>query len=434
MRRADSRHVRALLLEKGPAAFTEMALTYGRTFRHAGLVATCEPEIVRALLMERPHAERRAPVHKVMGLFPGANGILFMDGPKWLRRARAVMPVFRQPAVDAFAASIHETTMAHVARWRTGRQPDLFDAVQQLGAAAILRMGYGLDPGDPHAAALGRAVVDYKQFTMAPDSRRLDEFGLVPSKLLALPKIAAGIVAMHRKARAVEAAVGRLREAAPTGNGRPDWVNRLAEAGLRDKELADELNHLYGAYSAIDYVVAAALYELGRRPELAARLRRELATSGVDAPPSRAQLARLPLTGGFILEILRRYPVTMGAVRMTGAPLQIDGETIPAGTQVMILLHALHHHPDFWDDPEELRPERWMASPAPRVPFSYVPFLDGSRKCIGRHMAEMQLLVVLAAVLRAFDVRVFGEAVLREFIIPRFVRPIPFAIERAPAA
>ena len=120
-----------------------------------------------------------------------------------------------------------------------------------------------------------------------------------------------------------------------------------------------------------------------------------------------------------------------GRGAVTGAEIDEGGERIPANTQVMILLQALHHHPDFWEAPAEFRPARWLESPMPRVPFSYVPFLDGSRKCIGRHMAEMQLLVMLSALVRRFDVQVFGEPVVPPFIIPRFNRPFPFAVADA---
>jgi cytochrome P450 len=131
-----------------------------------------------------------------------------------------------------------------------------------------------------------------------------------------------------------------------------------------------------------------------------------------------------------MLEIMRCYPVTMGVVRLTGAPMDLGGESLPKGTQVMILLYALHHHPDFWDDADQLKPERWFPSSAPKVPFSYVPFLDGSRKCIGRSMAEQQLLTVLTTLVRSVDLRVFGEAVLPSFTIPRFAAPIPFTVAR----
>src|SRR5262245_33771827 len=112
MRTTDARHVRALLRQEGVRGFTEIARRYGKTFRHSGLVATCEPAIVRTLLMDRAHAERRPPIHRLMARLPGADGILFMDGEAWLKRTRAVMPVFHQKMVDSWASDVHEATIA----------------------------------------------------------------------------------------------------------------------------------------------------------------------------------------------------------------------------------------------------------------------------------------------------------------------------------
>ena len=40
------------------------------------------------------------------------------------------------------------------------------------------------------------------------------------------------------------------------------------------------------------------------------------------------------------------------------------------------------------------------------MPFSYIPFLDGPRKCIGRDLAELEFLVVIATLVRGFDLDV----------------------------
>ena len=295
------------------------------------MVATCEPALVRALLMDRVHAERRPPVHRIMARMPGADGVLFMEAESWLRRTRALMPVFHQRMVDSWAPTLHEMTLVAAEQWRRQpRQIDLSDAVQQIGVLAVLKMGFGIDPDDPRGAALGRALVEYKRFTMVPGKRRLDEFGMSPSKLLALPQIIGLLLGMRRRMRAVADAVQALTADARGRHGKPDWITSLAAAGLSDTELAVELNHLYGAYNAIDYVVAAAVYELARRPELASDLRHEnLTVLGVDAVATREQVAELPLTGAFMKEILRCYPVTMGAVRVTGAEIDDGGERIP---------------------------------------------------------------------------------------------------------
>jgi cytochrome P450 len=235
---------------------------------------------------------------------------------------------------------------------------------------------------------------------------------------------------MQTRAAAVGRAVRALVANGASTPHRCGWLTQLAGAGLSEGELAREINHLYGAFNAVDYVVTSALCELARDPRLTGALRGELlAALGDREPPARDDLPRLPWTHAFMLEILRRYPVSMGIVRRTGEPIELGGERLASGTQVLVLLHALHHHPDFWDEPEALKPERWIGSASPRVAFSYVPFLDGSRKCIGRSMAEIHLLVVLGAIIRRADLQVFREPIVPPFMIPRFSAPIPFAVK-----
>lgn len=437
MRDASLRACQRILATHGQQGWVAITREFGRTFRLNGIVVTCEPEAVRALLMERPHAERRPPIHRLMAALPGADGILFKDGEPWLTRTRAVMPVFQQRNIDACSTITYETTLAHLARWQAAPGSlELAGAVQQLGVATLLRIGYGLDPADPAAVRLGQALVAYKQLTMRPRRRdRLDELGLLPERLFDLPWILAGIVQMWLRTRDVEQALREVMASRDAAGERPDWIRQLGAAGFDVRQLAVEVNHLYGAFNAVDYAAAAALYELARRPDLAHTIREETRAVAADGrPPARDDLLRMPVTRACILETLRRYPVTMAVIRQTGTPLNIAGDAVPAGAQVMILLHALHHHPDFWNDADVFEPGRWLESQLPAVPYSYVPFLDGSRKCIGRAMAEMHLLIVITTVLRRFDVAVDGEAVVPPFIIPRFATPLPFRLVPAPTA
>jgi cytochrome P450 len=414
-------------------AWLTMALRFGKTFRSGKVVVTCEPEAVRALLMDRAHTEKRSRLHAAMRALPGADGLLFMDGEPWLRRLRALMPVFHHGHVDGFARYIHDTARAHAGRWSAaGELPDLYAAVVRLGAAIVLKVGYGLEPGGAVAERLADALVAYKAETMVEDPRRrLDDFGAGLGKVLDAPWIARTLLRMRRRMGRVEQAV---REALAASDGGPrgaDWLRGLREADLSVREIAREANHLYGAYNAIDYITTCGLYELSRHPEWASRLRAEWqrALPGRDVPAVE-DFPALPDTVNVMREVLRMYPVSQTIARRVGAPLEIGGETHPEGTEVVILLYALHHHPDHWDHAERFDPERWKADPPPpRVPFAYVPFLDGPRKCIGRHMAELQFVVVLHAVLQAAEVSVTREeAPLTPFAVPRFAGPLPAVV------
>jgi cytochrome P450 len=410
----------------GERAWSMLVERYGKTFRHLSLVVTCEPSAVRAVLMDRAHVEKRPTVHKLMAMLPGARGVLFLDGEPWLTRARALAMVFHRQNVADASTVVHDIAARHVSSWaRAGRGEDLYTSVQQLGADAVVQIGFGFDSSDPRAAALAASLVAYKNGSMDPrPEMRFDKFTLDSATIVRCPYGLFRLWRYHRKVRAA------LRAAMADGrrNGRPDWIGRLQDAKLSPRELANEVNHLYGAFNAIDYVTTCALWELARRLALVATIRGELADAlGGREVPSVEDLKSMPALNGFILEIFRRYPVSMGIARQLGEPLEIGGETFPAGTQVLVLLHALHHHPEFWDDPWQIKPERW-SSAQPRVPYSYVPFLLGARKCMGRDMAEQHLLLVLAAVIRRFNIAVFADLDIPPFMIPRFAAPIPFAL------
>jgi cytochrome P450 len=236
--------------------------------------------------------------------------------------------------------------------------------------------------------------------------------------------------------RTIRALVAEAALRASCDGDRPNWLHGLHETGMPPRELADTLNHLYGAYNAIDFTLTCACYELSRAPALAAELRAELlAALGPDAPATPQDLPRLPAMRAFLRECLRHYPVAMGVMRRTGAPLTIAGEVVPAGTEVMILIAALHHRPEYWDAPERFDPGRWADGDLPRVPFSYIPFLAGPRQCIGRHLAELNFVAVLGALLRGYTLELPAcGARITPYLIPRWDRPLPFIVHRqAPA-
>ena len=55
-----------------------------------------------------------------------------------------------------------------------------------------------------------------------------------------------------------------------------------------------------------------------------------------------------------------------------------DGIRLPRGTNVAILIDALHRVEEFWDEPNEFRPERFSPENSKnRDPYSYIPFSAG---------------------------------------------------------
>ncbi len=96
-------------------------------------------------------------------------------------------------------------------------------------------------------------------------------------------------------------------------------------------------------------------------------------------------------------ESLRIRPVIVDVARRVKVDWQVGGYDIPAGTLVMAAIVAIHHRPDLWDRPLLFRPERFLESQP--VPYSWIPFGGGVRRCIGATFALMEMRVVLRTVL-----------------------------------
>ena len=104
-------------------------------------------------------------------------------------------------------------------------------------------------------------------------------------------------------------------------------------------------------------------------------------------------------------ESLRMYPPIWGYTRDPIADDEIDGYHIPAGSTIFLTPFVTHRHPDVWEDPETFDPERFAAGRAESYPpFSYFPFGGGSRKCIGFHLALLQMQLVTAMVAQRYRV------------------------------
>ncbi|NJK53236.1 MAG: hypothetical protein HC936_11285 [Leptolyngbyaceae cyanobacterium SU_3_3] len=133
---------------------------------------SCDPELVKTLLMEKIHTQKRSRLYTLMRWIPGAEGLLFLEGKQWRRRTQALMPAFSKAYIDDFPQFIHNTTLAYASRWQDGeRLDDLFTSLMELGASIALHIGCGLEPGDRLTDRLARELMLYKSQTMSPYPR-----------------------------------------------------------------------------------------------------------------------------------------------------------------------------------------------------------------------------------------------------------------------
>jgi cytochrome P450 len=110
-----------------------------------------------------------------------------------------------------------------------------------------------------------------------------------------------------------------------------------------------------------------------------------------------------------VKEILRLYPPAWIIGRETRSDVTLaDGTRIARGMTVFMAPLILHRRAEYFEDPERFDPQRWTGEDP--VPFSYVPFGGGARRCIGEEFARNEMRIVLEPLLRKFRFTFAGDS------------------------
>lgn len=87
---------------------------------------------------------------------------------------------------------------------------------------------------------------------------------------------------------------------------------------------------------------------------------------------------------------------------------------IPAGTNVIIALYAISRDPQYFDQPDEFIPERFLATnnSSKKNSFAFVPFSAGPRNCIGQKFAMLEMKTFLYKLLRNYELLAQGPEIV----------------------
>lgn len=198
---------------------------------------------------------------------------------------------------------------------------------------------------------------------------------------------------------------------------------------LSDEEVIGQVSTFaFAGTDTTSNAISRILYLLATNPKVQEELRTEITeatnTKG-DSILLYDELVALPFLEAVCRETLRLYPpvstVSRVALQDASVPLStpvkgIDGREmhsimIPKNTKVFISILNANRDPALWGpDAHEWKPERWL-SPLPqavtdaKVPGIYgnlMTFLGGGRSCIGFKFSQLEMKVVLCALIPKF--------------------------------
>ena len=357
------------------------------------LVMISDPEAIRALYTAR---ENGLPPGRTVTLEPimGPQSILLQEGSEHLARRKLMLPPFHGERMRAYEQVVSEVIEREIDRWPTGETFPIHPRMQAVTLEVILRAVFGVvDPGrlDRLRAVLGGLL------------GKLSSPSLQFAVLLAgrLP----GFDPMAQVRRVIAEADELLfaeiaeRRSAADAERRDDILSLLMSArfedgeAMSDGELRDQLmTLLLAGHETTATALAWTIDLLLRNPSAMARLEAEVASDDGE------EYMRATISEG-----LRLRPVIPLAGRRLHSELEVDGFTLPAGTDVTPSIWLTHTRADIYPEPFAFRPERFIEQ-SPET-YSWIPFGGGARRCLGAAFAEFEMRIVLRALVGRCELR-----------------------------
>lgn len=170
-------------------------------------------------------------------------------------------------------------------------------------------------------------------------------------------------------------------------------------------------------------VMQWTMAELINHPHVFNKLREEIrSVVGSNRLVDESDVPRLPYLQAVVKETLRLYPPLPLVTRKNRRICNIQGFHIPQDTTVAVNVYAIMRDPEFWENPNEFFPERFLSvnSTAKEEDhrslenFSFVPFGGGRRRCPGSSLALNMIHATIGALVQCFDWEVVGGDQHRE--------------------
>ncbi|XP_076807903.1 cytochrome P450 2U1-like [Clavelina lepadiformis] len=142
-------------------------------------------------------------------------------------------------------------------------------------------------------------------------------------------------------------------------------------------------------------------------PEIQTKIREEIRQ--IVGPSGSVKISHkddMPYTKAFIEETMRFATATpLGFQHKTNKDAEINRYFIPKGTMVTPNIWAVHNDPKYFEEPEKFKPERFIDEKGNFVKSEYViPFSVGPRRCVGEHIARMEIFIFLVSMIQKFEI------------------------------
>ncbi len=386
------------------------------------ILTIADADLIGEVLRDRPEGYRRWRKMEELGLEIGANGVFIAEGEEWRRHRKLIMYALSATHLKQFLGRLETVTGRLQRRWERAalksERVNVQDDLTRYTVDVTSSLAFGTDlntleePGDaiqqhlekvfPAIARRQTALFPYWRYVQLPADREVE---------VALAEVRKLVNRLILSSRA-RLSVDPILRAKPSNLIEALIVAQENEPGaLRDEEIfGNILTVLLAGEDTTANTIAWMIHFMVEHPEIQALMQEEAdRLNGIgEHSQDSAGPDRLPYIEAVAYETLRHKWVAPMLLLEPNADTHVRGIHVPKGTPVFVLTGHVGMQDSNFIAAKHFRPERWLhasdADTASHNTRAFMPFGAGPRYCPGRHLAMLEIRMVVRMLARSFEV------------------------------
>ena len=339
---------------------------------------------------------------------PLSGNLFSLAGEKWKIIRAKILPMFSAMKLKEMFPIVKETGfklqkfIENSMKNDDGDLIEIRDLIARFTTDYVASVGYGIENdsiNEPHNKfrEIGRKLMSFKssfRFVFAFVTPTLNRFLRIKFVSAEIEKFMVSIVNQT------------LEHRQTNGINRKDFIQLLLELKddsveaekdskernkikLNCKEISSQVFTFYIAgFETTSSAISYCLYELAKNQEIQRRAYHEIRKVTKDDGINYDTINEMKYLDLCLAETLRKYPPLPVLNRRCTKDYIIPNtkQTILKGTSLLLPFYSIHRDEDYFKDPLEFQPERFLNnSNGSKIPgHFYYPFGDGPRMCIGK--------------------------------------------------
>ena len=346
------------------------------------------------------------------------DSLALENGTEWRRKRKLLQPLFLKKSVQAWRPIINSNVDLLVERWShrdaEGSVVNISTEANHLILDIMTTIMFGEDMSSERAQAASEAVTSINEALFGVFCRSFVLRGSFQNSKLAQGKKFRNALKKFNDivdhsitsstAQATSTLIDQFR-LLKSSDG-----DQLCEKEVRDEATAFFFAGLETTANALVW----AFYYLASHPNFADRIAAEASQLSESHLPDFDEAERLPFTHAFVMETLRLKPPAYALERRASSETKpVQGCPLRKNATVILSPAVTHRQTEYWEEPDKFCPDRFESgSKSPQHQFAFFPFGGGARKCIGMHLALMEVIMTIARCAQKFEFRlVDGQTV-----------------------